>query len=194
MWDELGSRLALLGSDSALAVRVGVPAGSHEYRAASAAARAFSSGGYSRRQLGDFTSLPLPPSRRGRGRLGIDQTGLVPVASRESQTRGPIRAPSEVRLTRHGYGRALVAMSEVGRSVAAVDRRRRCPSALGPLLGKYHDLEWGVPIHEVRQHVELLVLEGVQAGSSLLELSQGVDWTGGEGQWGGGLRASRRER
>lgn len=30
----------------------------------------------------------------------------------------------------------------------------------------YHDREWGVPIHDDRQHFEFLVLEGAQAGLS----------------------------
>ncbi|WP_010297235.1 DNA-3-methyladenine glycosylase I [Candidatus Odyssella thessalonicensis] len=28
----------------------------------------------------------------------------------------------------------------------------------------YHDLEWGVPIHDDRKHFEMLILEGAQAG------------------------------
>src|SRR5712692_2769258 len=30
----------------------------------------------------------------------------------------------------------------------------------------YHDREWGVPVHEDRQHFEFLVLEAAQAGLS----------------------------
>lgn len=29
---------------------------------------------------------------------------------------------------------------------------------------RYHDLEWGVPVHDDRKHFEFLVLEGAQAG------------------------------
>ena len=32
-----------------------------------------------------------------------------------------------------------------------------------PLLLEYHDREWGVPVHDDRQHFEFLVLEGAQA-------------------------------
>ena len=32
----------------------------------------------------------------------------------------------------------------------------------------YHDTEWGVPVHDDRQHFEFLVLEGAQAGLSWL--------------------------
>ncbi len=31
---------------------------------------------------------------------------------------------------------------------------------------KYHDEEWGVPVHEDRKHFEFLILEGAQAGLS----------------------------
>lgn len=33
---------------------------------------------------------------------------------------------------------------------------------------KYHDLEWGVPVHDDRKLFELLILEGAQAGLSWL--------------------------
>lgn len=35
-----------------------------------------------------------------------------------------------------------------------------------PLMLQYHDLEWGVPVHDDRKHFEFLVLEGAQAGLS----------------------------
>src|SRR5881275_673006 len=34
------------------------------------------------------------------------------------------------------------------------------------LMIKYHDQEWGVPVHDDRKHFEFLVLEGAQAGLS----------------------------
>jgi len=37
-----------------------------------------------------------------------------------------------------------------------------------PLYVKYHDEEWGVPIHDDRMLFEFLILEGVQAGLSWL--------------------------
>ncbi len=41
----------------------------------------------------------------------------------------------------------------------------RCPWAeKDPLLMKYHDLEWGSPIHDDNLLFEFLVLEGAQAG------------------------------
>ncbi|RJQ21724.1 MAG: DNA-3-methyladenine glycosylase I [Nitrospiraceae bacterium] len=39
-----------------------------------------------------------------------------------------------------------------------------------PLLMKYHDNEWGVPIHGDRKLFEFLVLEGFQAGLSWLTI------------------------
>jgi DNA-3-methyladenine glycosylase I len=35
-----------------------------------------------------------------------------------------------------------------------------------PLMLEYHDREWGVPVHDDRQHFEFLVLEAAQAGLS----------------------------
>jgi DNA-3-methyladenine glycosylase I len=35
-----------------------------------------------------------------------------------------------------------------------------------PLMVRYHDREWGVPVHRDRKHFEFLILEGAQAGLS----------------------------
>ncbi len=46
---------------------------------------------------------------------------------------------------------------------------KRCPWASdksGPLYVKYHDEEWGVPVHDDRVHFEFIVLDGAQAGLS----------------------------
>jgi len=46
---------------------------------------------------------------------------------------------------------------------------RRCPWAENdPLLRRYHDREWGVPLHDDRKLFEFLTLEGAQAGLSWL--------------------------
>lgn len=37
-----------------------------------------------------------------------------------------------------------------------------------PLYEKYHDEEWGVPVHDDRKHFEFLILESAQAGLSWL--------------------------
>jgi len=44
----------------------------------------------------------------------------------------------------------------------------RCPwvPTDNPLYIKYHDKEWGVPIHDDKTHFEFLILEGAQAGLS----------------------------
>ena len=43
----------------------------------------------------------------------------------------------------------------------------RCPWCLGfEQYMRYHDEEWGVPVHDDRVHFEFLVLEGAQAGLS----------------------------
>jgi DNA-3-methyladenine glycosylase I len=40
----------------------------------------------------------------------------------------------------------------------------RCSWAKGDLYVAYHDLEWGVPVHDDRLLFEFLILEGAQAG------------------------------
>ena len=43
----------------------------------------------------------------------------------------------------------------------------RCPWCLAsPLYIRYHDEEWGVPVHDDRRLFEFLILEGAQAGLS----------------------------
>lgn len=42
----------------------------------------------------------------------------------------------------------------------------RCPWARGPWNEPYHDLEWGVPVHDDVRFFEFLTLEGAQAGLS----------------------------
>ncbi|NVN89181.1 MAG: DNA-3-methyladenine glycosylase I [Desulfuromonadales bacterium] len=47
----------------------------------------------------------------------------------------------------------------------------RCPWAGNdPLYQAYHDLEWGVPLHDDRMLFEFLVLEGAQAGLSWITI------------------------
>ena len=42
----------------------------------------------------------------------------------------------------------------------------RCPWAKTELYMEYHDVEWGVPVHDDRLLFEFLILEGAQAGLS----------------------------
>ena len=44
----------------------------------------------------------------------------------------------------------------------------RCPWGADGIMRRYHDEEWGVPVHEDRKHFELLILEMFQAGLSWL--------------------------
>ena len=37
-----------------------------------------------------------------------------------------------------------------------------------PLYVKYHDEEWGVPVHDDNKHFEMIILDGAQAGLSWL--------------------------
>lgn len=47
----------------------------------------------------------------------------------------------------------------------------RCGWCVGdPLYVRYHDQEWGVPVHDDRRLFEFLVLEGAQAGLSWLTI------------------------
>ena len=49
--------------------------------------------------------------------------------------------------------------------------KKRCAWAgSDPLYVKYHDLEWGVPVHRDRKLFEMLTLEGAQAGLSWLTI------------------------
>src|SRR5580692_326557 len=46
------------------------------------------------------------------------------------------------------------------------DDKTRCPWPTDALYLRYHDEEWGVPVHDDRQLFEFLILEGAQAGLS----------------------------
>ncbi len=55
---------------------------------------------------------------------------------------------------------------------AAIDvAKPRCPwSQASALYRRYHDEEWGVPVHADRKHFEFLILEGAQAGLSWITI------------------------
>lgn len=46
----------------------------------------------------------------------------------------------------------------------------RCEWAKDELMIKYHDNEWGIPVHDDRKLFEMLVLEGAQAGLTWLTI------------------------
>lgn len=49
--------------------------------------------------------------------------------------------------------------------------KKRCPWCQSdPIYIKYHDLEWGVPVHNDKKLFEFLILEGFQAGLSWLTI------------------------
>jgi DNA-3-methyladenine glycosylase I len=49
--------------------------------------------------------------------------------------------------------------------------KRRCDwCGEDPLYVKYHDREWGVPLHDDRRLFEMLILEGMQAGLSWITI------------------------
>ena len=50
--------------------------------------------------------------------------------------------------------------------IPTADGLPRCGWASSPLSFPYHDLEWGVPLHDDRALFEMLILEGAQAGLS----------------------------
>ena len=45
-------------------------------------------------------------------------------------------------------------------------QRKRCAWAAKEPMIRYHDQEWGVPLHDDRRLFEMLILEGAQAGLS----------------------------
>ncbi|MBS1557861.1 MAG: DNA-3-methyladenine glycosylase I [Bacteroidetes bacterium] len=48
-----------------------------------------------------------------------------------------------------------------------MDKKTRCPWCLKfEKYVRYHDEEWGVPVHNDQKHFEFLILEGAQAGLS----------------------------
>jgi len=47
---------------------------------------------------------------------------------------------------------------------------KRCWNTDNPLYIKYHDEEWGVPVHDDRKLFEMLMLEGAQAGLSWITI------------------------
>ena len=49
---------------------------------------------------------------------------------------------------------------------SAIDPVRRCHWASNDLAIRYHDEEWGVPLHDDPKLFEFLILEGAQAGLS----------------------------
>ena len=47
-----------------------------------------------------------------------------------------------------------------------MSQKPRCFGNNNPTYAKYHDEEWGIPVHDDRHLFEMLILEGAQAGLS----------------------------
>ncbi|MBI5139363.1 DNA-3-methyladenine glycosylase I, partial [Candidatus Nomurabacteria bacterium] len=62
-------------------------------------------------------------------------------------------------------------MGKIGKNNPAQNIDIRCQWCLGdPICVKYHDKEWGVPIHNDKKLFEFLILEGAQAGLSWITI------------------------
>jgi len=57
---------------------------------------------------------------------------------------------------------------QLSAKIAAKPRCAWCGT--DPLYVRYHDEEWGVPVHDDRKHFEFLILEGAQAGLSWITI------------------------
>ena len=59
-----------------------------------------------------------------------------------------------------------VKINEVNKRMVCMTLNRCAWAGTDPLYVRYHDKEWGVPVHDDRLLFEFLVLEGAQAGLS----------------------------
>lgn len=53
---------------------------------------------------------------------------------------------------------------------STIDHNRRCDWVSEGIHQKYHDTEWGVPLHQDRKLFEFLLLDGAQAGLSWITI------------------------
>jgi DNA-3-methyladenine glycosylase I len=90
----------------------------------------------------------------GRG-CGLSQLGNAEFANLElSSTRSRRREPEEQ------------CLSPMPVRPQRLDKQPRCGWAKSDLMIRYHDEEWGTPVHDDRRLLEFLILEGAQAGLS----------------------------
>ncbi len=62
-------------------------------------------------------------------------------------------------------------MTRNKKNTPAIPDKPRCGwCGTDPLYVRYHDTEWGVPVHDDRKHFEFLILEGAQAGLSWITI------------------------
>jgi len=64
----------------------------------------------------------------------------------------------------------LALKTELRVKVADAMKPRCAWCGTDPLYVRYHDEEWGVPVHDDRKHFEFLILEGAQAGLSWITI------------------------
>ncbi|CAM9620475.1 unnamed protein product [Chrysoparadoxa australica] len=68
---------------------------------------------------------------------------------------------------RGGEDKAAEGGKRVKKGLPDGEKHRCFPNKPGnPLYERYHDEEWGVPVHDDQLHFEMLILEGAQAGLS----------------------------
>ena len=79
----------------------------------------------------------------------------------QARTSSPGAAPGGICRVIHGKDRPE-------RSVTAKELKRCGWGESDPMYLRYHDEEWGVPVHNDRRLFEMLILEGTQAGLSWL--------------------------
>jgi DNA-3-methyladenine glycosylase I len=85
----------------------------------------------------------------------------VPTVSRKlTQPGAEFRANPDFSVADHGGIRMNKKVTTL------TDQRVRCSWARNDLAIRYHDREWGVPVHDDRLLFEFLILEGAQAGLS----------------------------
>ena len=135
--------------------------------------------------------------RRAPGTAGLPSLGpataqwLAAIGVRTRRDLAALGAVTTYRLLRaHGYDATLNLVYAIEGALRGVDWRQlprelkaelkaraadtvkpRCDwCGTDPLYVRYHDEEWGVPVHDERTHFEFLILEGAQAGLSWLTI------------------------
>jgi DNA-3-methyladenine glycosylase I len=110
-----------------------------------------------------------------RSRIDLERLGAVTVykllKDRGYRTRLNMVYVLEGALRDVGWRRLPAARRAALRHAARQALKPRCPWAgSDPLYQRYHDEEWGVPVHDDRTLFEFLTLEGAQAGLSWITI------------------------
>jgi len=94
-------------------------------------------------------------------------------SSRRPATKSPGKAitPRTIATKKTSARQVGTTKKRAAAPVPALAKAERCFwAATDPLLGSYHDEEWGVPVHDDRHWFEKLILDGAQAGLSWLTI------------------------